>query len=334
MANDTKTSTGKKATKFKAIAILAPDARYPNGQPFTPVPRFFFRLWQSHSGLPSSFWITLFFLLDTTIGASPEGIEGKIAQSQFPVEGKDAANWIAAISAYRNGCLVEVDYAEYVNKKGSTFRLNPEATEEDWTNFIFMMRLAWLEGRISRNDGNTTESIREFFSKLPKPQPEFWVRLLPIFEQPDEAERETIWDDWIRRGFSVSAWYRHSMESAPFTEEEFADEWLLMRLLLLAWTNSTPNERPLLPDNGALIVEKLSKEDMAVDEESLARVLAKFQKVNDAKGDDWLEYPWLTVEWEVARAMAENKPVEKDSLAHSLAVQKLKAMQKAKASQG
>jgi hypothetical protein len=297
----------KKATKFQEIAILKPTERYPKGQPFAPIPRFFFRLWQEERVLPNSFWTTLLFVLDTTLGGSPEGTKGKIAQSQIPTDKKDVANWIAALASYGDGFLVRVDYAGWDNTNSSTFHINTQATQEDWENFIFYMRLAWREGHISRNDGNTPESVRAYFKSLPskhKWQPEMWIRLLPIFEEPPEEEREKIFGDWVRRGFGIRAWAEHEDTALQNIGPE--EICVLMHLLVIAWCNSkAESEKPLLPDDVEMLRSTFDRRFQGEHgDELFARVLAHFQKVNHPQFGKCLEYPWLTEQWQAAKADA------------------------------
>jgi hypothetical protein len=309
-------TSGKR--KFEEFAILCATDRYPHGQPFTPVPRFFFRLWQAYGStpagkfLPDSFWISLLLVLDATLGGSPEGEQGKLAQSQIPTEKKDTARWIAAMAGYRDGWLISVKYSDD-KRVGSTFRINPYATREDWEEFVFFMSVAWREGLVSRD--RSPEEIRAFFIKhLPEPdRPELWVRLIPLYAQPSDEEREKIREDWIRRGFGLLAWTAHTKERRPLNEDAMADDYVLMNLLLLAWLNGKPEDNaPLLPNDPARLKAWYEKRHGNIEEpltdERLNRVLARFVKVDAPKEREWkdgaLEYQWLTQQWKAAKRAA------------------------------
>ena len=309
--------------KFETHGLLAPSDRFPKGQPFAPVPRFIFRQWQLHSddnqwerGLPTSFWITVLFVIDATLGGSLAGVEGKIAQSQIPVEKKDAARWIAAMGAYKDGSLIEVDYYQGTDHtQSSTFRVNPNGTQADWEYFFFVMRLAWLEGHVSRE--KSVEDIKEYFRKLPgseKWRPPLWSAMLPVWDwlnKATEAEIDEVRANWVKRGFDMCDWIKHEDEYPRFSENEMAKGSVLWLLCHIAWKSAKAEDAaPLLPDNAKEIMAMLNNtywvdREGTPDETMLADVLARFHKVQHPEHGPCLEYPWLTKQWQAAKANAE-----------------------------
>jgi hypothetical protein len=83
-------------------------------------------------------------LLGATLGRTAEGIEGTLALSQIPVDDHTSPKWLAALTAWPR--LFTVELAGYRSQRGSKYRLNPDATEDDWRFFFLVLLSVYPKG--------------------------------------------------------------------------------------------------------------------------------------------------------------------------------------------
>ena len=301
-------------------------------KPFLPLPKFILRMWREYYGtIPASFWISIIFILDATLGANAEGIEGDLAQSQVPVDHKEFARVKAALTGWGWDRLVEIEKSDGSKGDfdyGSTFRLNPSATEEDWLDFVEYVRLAYRDGILSRD--NSILEIEGAFAKAEMARPRvcqhLWSEIMLRMVSDENSKAITdpvdVWDEknWIARGFD----WRWIYKEVPYKEwpvmengrrmhpsipnEQFdglaidtGENELLCWLWHLAWTHSREeDEAPLIPDD----VEQLKsvfKNWSKYPDEAWAGVLSKFKKVEHPEWGPALQHEWLTSMWKQAK---------------------------------
>ena len=307
--------------KFTAIELL-------RDKPYAVIPKFFFRLWRAYSELPDSWWKTLFNILNVTLGGSAEGLSGTLAYSELPVDSHQFRMFKAALDGYQR--LMTIETAGYDSMAGSRFTLNPDATEDDWIEFVNLLRIAWLSGVLKRHTGHGYEQVKAMFAKFaPKPTPPI---KMPLWSEiirrcmSDEKSTFDIWNDdnWMLRGFDTLWMHKRGPsdtdEAAPIELlDEFDDlthgEWfVLIRMFHLAWVSTAElGGPPRFPADAELFKKYTDGEEdhEATDDDPgfhFAKVLSKFRKGTDEDGD-YLESDWLTARWREAETDAEVRKV-------------------------
>jgi hypothetical protein len=323
--------------KFETVALL-------RDVPWAPIPKFFFRLRLAYPSLPDSWWTTLFYILNVTLG-SPSGVKGTLAYSELPVRPQMFSQYKAALEGY--GRLMTVETAGWNSKAGSTFILNADATESDWLDFHLLLHTACRQKMLDPKAARFTyEQIKAFFAPYSRPAAmrlPFWSLMMyrsaadKGSEWLKEAEQIDVWDDanWVERGFDL-AWL-HKRERAGDAPLEDIDEFasltggeigVLVAMFHLAWTNPTG---PYLPADTATLKDVVTRATLnhsalgdveATDDAEgfhFANLLAKFTPV-EIEGEQWIECPWLTEKWMQEREHAAvTASLQKDSRGPQLA---------------
>jgi hypothetical protein len=308
MANDLRLN------KFDTNELLT------DGKPFCPVPRFFFRLWRLGPAyeIPQSFWTTLLFIMEATIGSSAEGIKGSLAQSQIPVDHKESAKWIAAMDARG---LIKVTYSNPQRPVASKFEWNPEITEEEWWGFVFTLGMACHQGLFSRD--SSVEQVRKAFkAKEPKNNFPLWSLMLWRWVADEESKFYNATKDidvldeknWIVRGFDVSKMHatRDPLTFIPEFKGISLGAYTAVQMLFhTLWTRTdAESDRPLMlasdfPEWIEFFEKEWGKLDPG-DVENIRSMLIEVQE--DETGDACLECPWLTYQWRTAKFDADPPP--------------------------
>jgi len=287
------------SNKFETNELLK------DGKLYTPIPKFFFRLWQKSRDLPPSFWCTLMYILDTTLGGSKEGIEGHLAQSQIPVDPHESSRWIAAMAGY--GRLLEVTYSDGRNQKGSKFKLNPMATEDDWVDFVFALRVAYRDRVLSRD--KKPEEVREIFKRYSEEKSfTLWSEMLRCIVN-DETMSDEVRGDWKKRGFDMRAFREYTDKNfvEPIVnDDDAAVELIFMEMCHSAWI---AGHNVMFPESEIEDIRKHHEQlnGKPISDEAWAKLLARFQKAQDPEWGPCLQNDWLAREW--ARAEDRQKVV-------------------------